>query len=138
MLKDVLERKRIVVAKQFSPDLPAVLVDADKMRQVFLNLLRNAEEALEPGGRIEVSVDLAVSGGQKRIRVRLSDDGPGIPDKDRDNIFEPFFTTKPSGFGLGLANARKIVEQHNGSIRLSRRRGRGTSFVILIPGEEGP
>jgi signal transduction histidine kinase len=137
MLKDVLDRKRIVIGKDFAPDLPAVSVDADKMRQVFLNLLRNAEEALEPGGRIDVSVDLTVSGGQKKIRVRLSDDGPGIPDKDRDNIFEPFFTTKPSGFGLGLANARKIVEQHNGSIRLSRKRGRGTSFVILIPGEEG-
>jgi signal transduction histidine kinase len=137
MIRDVLDRKLIVVGTDFAADLPTVMVDADKMRQVFLNLLRNAEEALPPGGRIDVSADLMVSGGQKKIRVRLSDDGPGIPEKDRDNIFEPFFTTKPSGFGLGLANARKIVEQHNGSIRLSRRKGRGTSFVILIPAEEG-
>ena len=81
--------------------------------------------------------DMAAEAGQKRIRVCISDDGPGIPEKDRDNIFEPFFTTKPSGFGLGLANARKIVEQHNGTIKLVRKRGRGASFVIFIPCEEG-
>jgi signal transduction histidine kinase len=107
------------------------------MRQVFLNILRNAEEALEAGGRIDVAMDMAFERGQRKVRVRISDDGAGIPDKDRDNIFEPFFTTKPSGFGLGLANARKIVEQHNGSVKLARKRGRGTSFVILIPCEEG-
>jgi len=137
VLKDSLERKRIRVERDFAPGLPPVLVDGDKMRQVFLNILRNAEEALDEGGRIDVTIDAAVERGQRKVRVRITDDGPGIPDKDRDNIFEPFFTTKPSGFGLGLANARKIVEQHNGSVRLSRKRGRGTSFVILIPCEEG-
>jgi signal transduction histidine kinase len=137
MLKDTLARKGISVEKSYASGLPSVLVDGDKMRQVFLNVLRNAEEALGPGGRIAAAVDLAADRGQKKIRVRISDDGPGISDKDRVNIFEPFFTTKPSGFGLGLANARKIVEQHNGTIRLSRRQGRGTSFVILIPCEEG-
>jgi signal transduction histidine kinase len=75
-------------------------------------------------------------GSRRRIRVRISDDGPGVPDKDRDSIFEPFFTTKPGGFGLGLANARKIVEQHDGTIELVPGRGPGTSFVILIPCEE--
>ncbi len=137
MLKDSLVRKGIRLERDFAPGLPAALVDGDKMRQVFLNILRNAEEALEAGGRIDVAIDMAVERGQRKVRVRISDDGPGIPDKDRDNIFEPFFTTKPSGFGLGLANARKIVEQHNGSVKLARKRGRGTSFVILIPCEEG-
>jgi signal transduction histidine kinase len=137
LLKDTLAQKGIRVEKNYSPGLPAVLVDGDRMRQVFLNVLRNSEEALEAGGRITVSVDMAAEGGQSKIRVRISDDGPGIPEKDRDNIFEPFFTTKPSGFGLGLANARKIVEQHNGTIKLARKRASGTSFVILIPCEEG-
>ncbi len=136
VLKDSLERKRIRVERDFATGLPPVLVDGDKMRQVFLNILRNAEEALDDGGRIDVAIDGAVEKGQPKVRVRITDDGPGIPDKDRENIFEPFFTTKPSGFGLGLANARKIVEQHNGSVRLGRKRGRGTSFVILIPCEE--
>jgi signal transduction histidine kinase len=136
-LSDSLGRKGITVEKDYAPGLPPVLVDGDKMRQVFLNLLRNAEEALPPGGCISVCLDMAASGDRKRIRVLLSDDGPGIPEKHRDSVFEPFFTTKPAGFGLGLANARKIVEQHNGSIRLARKRGRGASFVILIPCEEG-
>ncbi len=136
VLKDSLARKGIRVERDFAPGLPPVLVDGDKMRQVFLNILRNAEEALEAGGRIDVAMDAVVERGQRKLRVRISDDGPGIPEKDRDNIFEPFFTTKPSGFGLGLANARKIVEQHNGSVRLARKRARGTSFVILIPSEE--
>lgn len=82
-------------------------------------------------------MDAAEEDGRKRIRVRIADDGPGIPEKDRENIFEPFFTTRPAGFGLGLANARKIVEQHSGSIRVVREQGRGACFIIQIPAEEG-
>ena len=70
------------------------------------------------------------------VRVRIADNGPGIAEKDRANIFEPFYTTKPSGFGLGLANARKIIEQHRGRIAVGKKRGRGCAFEILIPAEE--
>jgi len=136
MIGGVLAEKGIVVEKACAEDLPAVLVDADKMRQVFLNILRNAQEALGPGGRITVACDAVKDGGRPMVRVRISDNGPGIPDKIRPNIFEPFFTTKPSGFGLGLPNARKIVEQHNGAIHLGRKRGPGSSFIVLIPVEE--
>jgi signal transduction histidine kinase len=137
-LKETFAQKAIVLEKSIAENVPAVVVDADKIRQVFLNILRNAQEAMEPGGRISVSLDTVESGGRTDVRVRISDSGPGIPEKDRENIFEPFFTTKPSGFGLGLANARKILEQHNGSIRLGRKRGRGSVFIILIPAEEEP
>ncbi|HVP91289.1 MAG TPA: ATP-binding protein [Terriglobales bacterium] len=136
LLREPLARKGIRVEKDYAPGLPPVLVDGDKMRQVFLNVLRNAEEALGAGGRIRLAADIVGDGGLRRVRVRISDDGPGIPEKDRDSIFEPFYTTKPGGFGLGLANARKIVEQHGGSIRLGPGDGPGTSFVILIPCEE--
>jgi len=138
MVREVLAEKGIVVENTCAEGLPLVLVDADKMRQVFLNILRNAHEALDHGGRITVACDAVEDGLRKKVRVRIADNGPGIPDNIRPNIFEPFFTTKPSGFGLGLPNARKIVEQHNGSIHLVRRRGRGTSFIILIPAEETP
>jgi signal transduction histidine kinase len=137
MLRESLGRRGIRIEKSFAPGLPPVLVDGDKMRQVFLNILRNAEEALDAGGCIRVAIDTDEEGGRRSVRVRISDDGPGIRAKDRDNIFEPFFTTKPAGFGLGLANARKIVEQHGGTIRLVPGDGPGTSFVILIPCEEG-
>jgi signal transduction histidine kinase len=136
VVADTLAEKGIVVEKSCAAGLPRVLVDADKMRQVFLNILRNAHEALEAGGRIHIACDTVEDGLRKKVRVRITDNGPGIPDKVRPNIFEPFFTTKPSGFGLGLPNARKIVEQHNGTIHLVRKRGRGSSFVVLIPAEE--
>jgi signal transduction histidine kinase len=136
MVKDILAEKGIIIEKTYSEGLPPILADGDKLRQVFLNVLRNAHEALEAGGRITIACDAVEDGGRTKVRVRIADNGPGIPDKDRPNIFEPFYTTKPSGFGLGLPNARKIIEQHNGTISLGRKRGRGSAFVILIPAEE--
>jgi signal transduction histidine kinase len=136
MIKDTLAQKKIAVERACDDSLPSILADADKLRQVFLNVLRNAQEALDPGGKIGIACDTVREGARTMIRVRISDNGPGIPEKDRPNIFEPFYTTKPSGFGLGLANARKIVEQHSGSIGVGKKRGRGCVFVILIPAEE--
>ena len=137
VVRDILAQKNIAVEKTYAEGLPALLVDGDKMRQVFLNIIRNSHEALEGGGKISISCDAVEEAGRRMVRVRIADDGPGIPEKVRENIFEPFFSTKPSGFGLGLANARKIVEQHNGTIRVGKRRGRGSAFVIHIPAEEG-
>jgi len=136
MVKETLAQKKIVVEKACAPDVPAILADADKLRQVFLNLLRNAHEALGSGGKISIACDTVAEGGRTMVRVRIADNGPGIAEKDRPNIFEPFYTTKASGFGLGLANARKIVEQHSGTIAVGKKRGRGSAFVILIPAEE--
>ncbi len=137
MLKGSMDEKRVVLERTYADNLPQVLVDADKLKQVFLNVLRNAVEAVESGGRLALTLFLAGERGDRKISVRISDNGCGIPEKDRENIFEPFFTTKPSGIGLGLANARKIIEQHRGSIRVVKKRGRGTCFEIQIPCEEG-
>ena len=136
LLRETLARKKVVVETTYAEGLPQIHADGDKLRQVFLNVLRNAHEALEDGGKISIVCEPVEEGGKKKARIRISDNGPGIPEKDRENIFEPFFSTKPSGFGLGLANARKIVEQHNGTIRVGKKRGRGSAFVILIPAEE--
>ena len=136
LLRETLARKKVVVETTYCEGLPQIHVDGDKMRQVFLNVLRNAHEALEAGGKISIVCEPVEEGGKRKARLRISDNGPGIPEKDWENIFEPFFSTKPSGFGLGLANARKIVEQHNGTIRVGKKRGRGSAFVILIPAEE--
>jgi signal transduction histidine kinase len=136
VIKSALAQKKIIVERASIADLPPVLADADKLRQVFLNVLRNALEALDPGGRITVGCDTVAEEGRTMVRVRIADNGPGIAEKDRPNVFEPFYTTKPSGFGLGLANARKIVEQHKGRIAVAKKRGRGCAFEILIPAEE--
>jgi signal transduction histidine kinase len=133
LLREPFQAKGIVLRKTVARDLPAVAVDGDKMRQVFLNVLRNASEAVEPGGEIRVVLSRSREGGRTRLLVRVGDDGCGIPEKDWENIFEPFFTTKSTGFGLGLANARKIVEQHGGAIKVVRKRGRGSCFLIALP-----
>lgn len=135
-LAESLRLKKVNVEKTAACDLPAVLVDADKMRQVFLNILHNAWEAVDEGGRINVDLSCITEDGVGKVRIKISDNGIGIPEKDWENIFEPFYTTKPSGIGLGLANARKIVEMHKGSIRVVKKKGRGTAFEIQIPCEE--
>jgi signal transduction histidine kinase len=136
MLRDVFRQKKTTIEKTYATGLPAANVDGDRIRQVFLNVLRNASEAVDEGGRISVSIFLARENGSRRYQVRISDNGTGVPEKDWENIFEPFFTTKASGCGLGLANARKIVEQHNGAIRVAKKKGKGTAFVISLPCEE--
>lgn len=138
MLRNLFQQKKIILERSCPSDLPAVLVDGDKLRQVFLNILRNSVEAVNDGGKIGLAVSSVKENGVRKIRIRISDNGCGIAEKDWENIFEPFFTTKPSGFGLGLSNARKIVEQHMGSIKVVKKKGKGTAFEIRIPCEVEP
>lgn len=133
MMSDFLAQKKVILEKKFGKKEPLALVDGDKLRQVFLNILRNAYEAVDEGGKISVSLSLKREEESRKIRVVISDNGRGIPIGDWENIFEPFYTTKSSGTGLGLAIARKIIEQHRGLIRVIKREGRGTSFEVLIP-----
>ncbi len=135
-LADTLELKKVVLEKNYKEGLPQVLVDADKLKQVFLNILRNAYEAVEEKGKINISLSLLKEREGSKIRVFISDNGCGIPEENRETIFEPFYTTKASGIGLGLPIARKIIEQHRGTIRVKENAAQGTSFEILIPTEE--
>jgi len=135
MMIDSLELKKVLLEKDFQKGVPQVNVDGDKLRQVILNILHNAYEAVDEGGRIRISLSYLKAELGEKVRIKISDDGIGILDKDFENIFEPFYTTKVSGIGLGLANARKIIEQHNGSLRNVKKEGRGSSFEILIPCE---
>ncbi len=135
-LADTLELKKVVLEKNYKEGLPQVLVDADKLKQVFLNILRNAFEAVEEKGKINISISLLKEQEGSKIRVFISDNGCGIPEENRETVFEPFYTTKASGIGLGLPIARKIIEQHRGTIRVKENAAQGTSFEILIPTEE--
>jgi len=138
MMMDCFQQKGILVEKHFQKRLPPLLADGDKLRQVFMSVLRNACEAVDEGGKIGLSVSLAEEGTKKKVKIQFFDNGPGIPESNWETIFEPFFTTKASGFGLGLANARKIIEQHSGTIKVVKKESPGGSFVVLIPCEEGP
>ncbi|WP_058301508.1 two-component system sensor histidine kinase NtrB [Gorillibacterium timonense] len=113
---------------EYSPDLH-VYMDADKMVQVFVNLIKNALEAMtEPG---KVTIRLYNSKGW--VHVVLTDTGKGIRPADLKKIFDPFFTTKQTGTGLGLSISLKIIQDHGGKLEVSSTEGQGTSFMIRLP-----
>jgi len=136
MISDSLEGKNIKLSEYYEKDLPWLNADGDKLRQVILNLLGNARDAVREGGEIGIFAYLSKEEGRKRVIIEVIDNGCGIPEMDRENIFEPFFTNKSSGIGLGLANAKKIVEQHQGSIRVKESEQQGACFEITLPAED--
>jgi signal transduction histidine kinase len=103
--------------------------DREMLRQVLLNLVGNAYQAMPDGGRL--SVDVTALDGAARIQV--ADTGTGMTEEVHDRLFEPFFTTKPRGVGLGLAVSRRIVESHHGAITAVSEPGRGTEFSVVLP-----
>jgi two-component system NtrC family sensor kinase len=123
--------RSIRISWNLDSHLPDVLADADQMRQVVLNIVLNAAEAMVQGG------ELRLSSSADRVRgtvdVAIADTGPGIPDEVRARIFEPFFTTKKTGTGLGLAVAYGIMERHRGGLLIDTARGKGTTFTIRLP-----
>jgi signal transduction histidine kinase len=135
MIRGTLRLKNIQLEKDVQGDLPQLLVDGDKLRQVFLNILHNACEAIPEAGKIRISLSQREGSDGRRVRIEISDNGAGIQEKDWETIFEPFYTTKSTGIGLGLANARKIIEQHKGIIRVKKKKAQGACFEVIIPCE---
>src|SRR5262249_38160049 len=115
---------------QLERDLVA-LVDGQKLRQVFANVLQNALEAISAGAGGQVTVDLRADG--EGVVVEVSDTGSGITPDDLEKIFLPFFTTKPSGTGLGMSIVKKIVDLHGGDISVDSIPGRGTRVRVALP-----
>jgi PAS domain S-box-containing protein len=115
---------------QLAP-IPKFTGDETQLEQVLLNLLLNAQNAMQSGGHIEVVLDYDRDTSVVRMEVR--DDGPGIPEALRKKIFQPFFTTRTDGAGLGLAVCLKNVQYHGGSIEVHSEAGQGTAFSISIP-----
>jgi signal transduction histidine kinase len=127
----------VLVSREYQKDVPPVPLDENLCDQVFLNLVQNAYEAMgEEGGTLRVEVSEANSNGRRGVQVRLKDSGPGVPPKMREQIFNPFVTTKKTGVGLGLSIVSKIVDEHQGTIRLENTNDRGAGFVIFFPAQE--
>jgi two-component system sensor histidine kinase HydH len=123
--------KGVAFAVENRADLPDVLLDADRLNQVLLNLFLNGIEAMEGGGVLTVRLDEGVD--PRRLEIRVSDTGRGIPPEDLAHVFEPYFTTKPNGTGLGLAIAHNIVEAMGGEISVQSTSEAGTTFTIALP-----
>lgn len=126
---------------ELEPGLPAIKADAKQIKTCFVNVLTNAVQAMPRGGEIRVSASFlngvngvnGPNGGRPRVEMRFEDTGPGIPAEDRERIFAPYFSTKTTGFGLGLAITRKIIEDHGGKIFVENGRGAGTVMVMELP-----
>ncbi len=152
VLKNILESpvllgipENIEVVRQFSPGALQGNGDEELLKQVFLNLIRNAVSAMPDGGQLHVRTEksAAVSppqepGGLHRnfITVSVSDTGVGISPEDRKKVFNPFFTTRDKGTGLGLAITHNIVKAHQGTIDIESIEGQGTTFKVKIPSWE--
>jgi signal transduction histidine kinase len=131
LLTHSLRRQGVGLTVEAAADLPAVRLDPAKIRQILVNLIQNAAEAMKHGGRVAVrATRLASSGG---VVLAVEDDGPGIAQTDLARIFEPFYTTKFTGTGLGLAIARSLVEQHGGTLEVDSELGKGTTFFVVLP-----
>jgi len=123
-------------------------IDPDQMKQVFWNLLVNAAQAMSNGGEISIHLEKGMeafgeknlrwstpSKGKEWVKISITDSGNGIPPQEKEKIFEPFFTTKEGGTGLGLSIVHKIIENHNGVVKVESEVGRGSTFTILLPNE---
>ena len=128
-----LKKEKYSIKRQFDTSLPPITVDSNKIKQVLMNLLINARQAMPDGGQIDVATSMADD--CEALIIRIIDSGPGISKENRSRIFDPFFTTKgpEKGTGLGLSVSYGIVKQHGGHISLDTGEGPGASFSIWLP-----
>jgi signal transduction histidine kinase len=134
-----LAEHKIAVRRASETEMGAVLADGDQLKQVLINLLDNAVDAMPDGGEIEIAIDRQTDkSGTPMAVVRVSDLGPGIPAEVAAHIFEPFFSDKEQGTGLGLCIAANIMARHNGRLVLQTNSPSGASFAVWIPLAEEP
>lgn len=130
LLSPSLKKDFVVLIKDFEPDIGMIAVDSGLIKQVLVNLLLNAAQALPPqGGEVRVRTRKV----QEGIVIDVIDTGSGISSEDLPRIFDPFYTTKDRGTGLGLAVSNKIVEIHHGHLQVESKQGEGTTFTLFLP-----
>jgi PAS domain S-box-containing protein len=140
-VKAIFTEKEIEFTKIIDDNVLPVEVDPDQIIQVLINLLKNAAEATENGGKVIVKVkcynekitDEKIKEKEKIIRIEIIDNGMGIDDESIEKVFEPFFSKKSKGTGLGLFISHSIIQHHHGTIDVSSREGEGTTFKINLP-----
>jgi two-component system sensor histidine kinase HydH len=129
LLEGDARASRVEVILDPGEDVPAIVADRDRLKQVLLNLALNGLQAMPDGGRLT----LAARATRDRVTLVVEDTGAGIPPEALPRIFDPYFSTKSRGLGLGLTIARRIVEEHGGSIEASSEAGHGARFRVHLP-----
>ena len=134
-IKSELKSLNIELRLHLKPDVPKIYGDANKLQQVFLNLLTNACQAMEKGGTLAISTYTSDS----KVCVEIKDSGCGIAKENLSRVFDPFFTTKQpgKGTGLGLSISYRIVKEHDGTIDVESELGKGSAFVVNLPALKG-
>jgi signal transduction histidine kinase len=134
LLKHRLKSYDVTVDVVRKHPLPEIQADPEQLKEVLVNLMINACEAMEQGGSIVIQEEEGFESPSGKVAIiRLKDNGPGIPGSIHDNIFQPFFSTKEEGTGLGLSIATRIVEEHRGRLDVQSKEGQGSTFIITLP-----
>ena len=138
LLEQRLKSYRVAVKLVRRNRLAHTLIDPEQLKEVIVNIIINACEAIRQDGQIIISEEESfIPPLEKAVIIRIMDDGPGIPQEIQSEIFNPFFTTKDHGTGLGLSIAYNIIAEHGGWLDLSSKEGHGAAFVISLPVREG-
>lgn len=137
LFKLEIKDKQIKFNLELSPDISQIQADEDQIRQILMNVIINAIQAIPKKGEIKIKTEKALLRGASAIKFIIEDSGIGIPEKDFNQIFDPFFSTKEKGSGLGLSIVYKLVEAHQGEIKVESKEGEGTKFVIFLPQKGG-
>lgn len=131
-MDEVFEKNHIKIKRDFCREEKYIKIDGMKIKQVFINLIQNAIEAMPEGGEISVSTRNLSSKGMDCSKVRIRDTGYGISEENLSRIFDPFFTTKTKGVGLGMAIIQGIIKLHKGEIKVNSEAGKGTEFILTL------
>jgi signal transduction histidine kinase len=122
----------VTIKEKFSPSIPEISLNHKQMKQVFLNIILNAIQAMPDGGELKISTEMARNK-EDKILVTFSDTGVGIKKEVQAHVFEPFFTTRKGGTGLGLSFVDKVVRDHGGEIEIKSSKGKGTRIDLYFP-----
>jgi signal transduction histidine kinase len=137
ILETQAKEKSVAILREFGENLPKVWIDREQMKQVFMNLILNAIQAMKEGGSISISTRPVSRNGTQPcgdfVQVEIRDTGVGIPEENLQHIFDPFFTSKDEGSGLGLAVSHQIVQEHGGFVTVESQVGKGTAFFVHVP-----
>jgi signal transduction histidine kinase len=129
MLMPELERRHVEVALKCPETLPDIMIDRGQFKQLLINLIKNAEDAMPSGGNLEISLMKI----KDNFLLLVKDTGYGVPQEHLRRIFDPYFTTKENGTGLGLALVQYIANAHDGWVEVESQKGTGSTFIFSIP-----